>query len=54
MAFKSDNELQALTLFAWIAAAPAVLFVAYLIWRQFGPRRRHRRRRSRMRRYLGE
>jgi len=54
MAFRSDNELQALTLFAWIAATPVVCFVVYLLWRKFGPHRRHRRRRSRMKRYLGE
>jgi hypothetical protein len=54
MAFRSDNELQALTLFAWVAATPAVCFVAYLLWRKFGPRKRHRRHRSRMKRYLGD
>jgi hypothetical protein len=54
MEFKLDNELPALTLFAWIVATPAVCFVAYLIWRKFGPRRRHRRHSSRMRRYLGQ
>jgi hypothetical protein len=54
MAFKSDNELRALTLLAWIAAAPAVCFAAYLLWRKLGLRRRHRRHSSRMRRYLGE
>ena len=54
MAFRSDNELQALTLFAWVAATPAVCFVAYLVWRRFGRKRKHRRHHSRMRRYLGE
>jgi hypothetical protein len=54
MAFKSDNELQALTVLAWIAATPAVCFVAYLLWRKFGPRRRHRRHGGRMKRYIGQ
>jgi hypothetical protein len=54
MAFRSDNELQALTLLAWVAATPAVFFVVYLLWRKFGPRRRHRRHRSRTKRYLRE
>ena len=54
MTFKSDNELQALTLVAWIAATPALCFVAYLLWRTLGPRRRHRRHDSRLRRYLGK
>jgi hypothetical protein len=54
MAFKSENELRVLTLLAWIVAAPALGFVAYLLWRKFGPRRRHRRHRSRTRRYLHE
>ena len=54
MAFKSDNELQALTLFAWVVATPAVCFVVYLLWRKIGPRRRHRRYSSRMRRYIGK
>jgi hypothetical protein len=52
MAFIPENDLQALTVFAWLAATPAVGFVAYLLWRKFGPRRRHRhgRHRSRARR----
>ena len=54
MAFRSDNELQALTLFAWVAALPAVCFVGYLLWRSLGRRRRHRRHRSRMQRYIGK
>jgi hypothetical protein len=54
MKFRSDNELQALTVFVWIVATPAVCFVAYLLWRKFGPRRRHRRHRSRTQRYLRE
>jgi len=54
MAFRSENELQALTVFAWIVALPAIGFVVYLLWRKFGPRRRHRRRHSRMSRYLRE
>jgi len=54
MAFKPDNELQALAVFAWIVAVPAACFVAYLLWRKFGPSRRHRRHGSRLRRYLGE
>ena len=50
MAFKSDHELRVLTLFAWVVAAPVLCFVAYLLWRKFGPRRLHRRHRSRLRR----
>jgi len=52
VAFRSDNELQVLTVFAWIAALPAIGFVIYLLWRKFGPHRRRRRHRSRMQRYL--
>jgi cbb3-type cytochrome oxidase subunit 3 len=54
MPFRSDNDLQVLTLFAWVLALPVLGFIAYLLWRKFGPRRRHRRHRSRMNRYLRE
>ncbi len=42
-----------LTIFAWIIAVLALAFVGYLFWRKFGPNRRHRRHRSRTRRYAG-
>ncbi|MGA2660666.1 MAG: hypothetical protein ABSH34_24525 [Verrucomicrobiota bacterium] len=35
-------------------AGACLLFVGYLAWRRFGPSRRHRRRRSRLRRYVGK
>lgn len=54
LAYRAENELVLLTLFAWVAALPVLGFVIYLLWRKFGPKRRHRKRRSRMRRYLGE
>lgn len=54
LAYRTDNELVLLTILAWVAALPVLGFVGYLLWRRFGPRRRHRKRRSRMRRYLGD
>jgi hypothetical protein len=54
LAFYADNELRLLTIFAWVAALPVLGFVVYLVWRTFGPKRRHRKRRSRMSRYLRE
>ena len=53
-AFRSDNELVALTILAWVAALPVLIFVVYLLFRKLGPRKRHRKRSSRMRRYMGE
>ena len=54
LAYRTDNELIVLTIFAWVVAVPVLGFVVYLVWRRFGPKRRHRKRRSRMSRYLGE
>jgi hypothetical protein len=53
MAYHTDNDLKILAVFAWFLAVPVLLFVLYLIWRQFRPGRRHRRHRGRSRRYLG-
>ena len=54
LAFRSENELIALTVLAWVAALPVLIFVIYLLFRKLGPRKRRRKRSSRMRRYLGE
>jgi hypothetical protein len=51
--FNPELNARLLTLLAWVAAVPVIAFMAYLLWRKFGPRRRHRRRGSRLRRYLG-
>ena len=53
LAYRTDNELMVLTIFAWIAALPVLGFVIYLLWRKLGPSKR-RKRRSRMSRYLKE
>lgn len=42
------------TLVVCVVAAACLAFVLFLAWRQFGPKRRHRRHRSRTRRYLGK
>ena len=43
-----------ITVMAWGIAAFALLFVLYLAFRKFGPRRRHRRHHSRMRHLAGK
>ncbi|HVM49986.1 MAG TPA: hypothetical protein VMU04_18295 [Candidatus Acidoferrum sp.] len=54
MEYTLDEEMKALTVLVWILAVPVVFFVGYLLWRKFGPNRRHRRHGSRLRRYLGQ
>ena len=54
MEIKPEVQVQLLTMLVWFLAIPAVCFVVYLLWRKFGPSRRHRRHSSRLRRYLGE
>ncbi len=50
-----DLNLELLMTYAACALAGACLvFVGYLVWRRFGPGHRHRRRRSRLRRYVGK
>ncbi|MGO9202427.1 MAG: hypothetical protein ACLQM8_18025 [Limisphaerales bacterium] len=42
------------TFLACALAAVCLVFIGYLIWRRFGPSHRHRKRRSRLRRYVGK
>jgi len=43
-----------ITLLACGLAGACLVFIGYLVWRRFGPSHRHRRRRSRLRRYVGK
>jgi hypothetical protein len=43
-----------MTFLACALAGACVVFMGYLAWRRFGPSHRHRRRRSRLRRYVGK
>ena len=42
------------TYLACALAGACIVFMGYLAWRRFGPGRRHRRHRSRLRRYTGK
>jgi len=42
------------TFLACALAGACLIFIGYLVWRRFGPTHRHRRRRSRLRRYVGK